>query len=183
MQITKNSVETTIGPSDWFTRAIYIDAVAAPPAPNRAQANLVHFTPGAHRLAHPPARADDLRHRGIGLCQREGGAIEVIALATECSSSPARTTGTAPPQTALWSTSRSKRPTTPEAPPPRANTSPTRNTRPLRCCNRRPTARDARIASKSGSDAQPNFANRRRVEPPRMRIDRVVSARREPSRS
>jgi hypothetical protein len=32
MQITKNSVETAIGPSDWFTGAVYIDAVAAPPS-------------------------------------------------------------------------------------------------------------------------------------------------------
>jgi hypothetical protein len=65
MQITKNSIETATGPSDWFTGAVYIDAVAAAPAPNRAQTNLVHFTPAAeHRLAHPPTRPDHLRHRG-----------------------------------------------------------------------------------------------------------------------
>jgi hypothetical protein len=46
MQITKSSMETAIGPSDWFTGAVYIDAVAAPPAPNRAQANL---GPARHR--------------------------------------------------------------------------------------------------------------------------------------
>ena len=30
MQITRNSSETAPGPSDWFTGAVYIDAVAAP---------------------------------------------------------------------------------------------------------------------------------------------------------
>lgn len=34
--------------------------------------------PCAHRLAHPPTRPDDLRHRGRGLCQREGGPAEII---------------------------------------------------------------------------------------------------------
>jgi len=28
MQITKNSIETTAGPSEWFTGAVYIDTVA-----------------------------------------------------------------------------------------------------------------------------------------------------------
>ena len=57
MQITKNSIETATGLSDWFTGAVYIDAVCAPPAPNRAQANLVHFTPGASSVLTRPARA------------------------------------------------------------------------------------------------------------------------------
>jgi hypothetical protein len=30
MQITRNSVETAPGPSDWFTGNVYIDPVAAP---------------------------------------------------------------------------------------------------------------------------------------------------------
>ena len=30
MQITRNSIETDRGPADWFTGAVYIDAVAAP---------------------------------------------------------------------------------------------------------------------------------------------------------
>jgi hypothetical protein len=33
MQIIKSPSETATGPSDWFTGAVYIDAVAAPPAP------------------------------------------------------------------------------------------------------------------------------------------------------
>ena len=30
MQITRSSIDTNRGPSDWFTGAVYIDAVAAP---------------------------------------------------------------------------------------------------------------------------------------------------------
>ena len=30
MQITRSSIETLTGPSDWFTGAVYIDAVATP---------------------------------------------------------------------------------------------------------------------------------------------------------
>ena len=32
MQITKNSIETMAGPSEWFTGAVYVDAVATPSA-------------------------------------------------------------------------------------------------------------------------------------------------------
>lgn len=56
MQITKSAFETAIGPSDWFTGAVYIDAVAAPPAPNRAQDNLVHFTQTQLHPSQPPFR-------------------------------------------------------------------------------------------------------------------------------
>jgi quercetin dioxygenase-like cupin family protein len=52
MQITRNSIDTTKGPGDWFTGDVYIDAVAAAPAPARVQANLVHFTPGARTAWH-----------------------------------------------------------------------------------------------------------------------------------
>ncbi len=30
MQITRTSIETAAGPSEWLTGAVYIDAVAAP---------------------------------------------------------------------------------------------------------------------------------------------------------
>ena len=61
MQTTRSSAEhttaTTKGPAEWFTGDVYIDPVAAPAAPSRVQASLVHFMPGArtawHR--HPPA--------------------------------------------------------------------------------------------------------------------------------
>jgi quercetin dioxygenase-like cupin family protein len=47
MQITRNSLETTPGPSEWFTGAVYIDTVATPSEPSRLSASSVHFTPGA----------------------------------------------------------------------------------------------------------------------------------------
>jgi hypothetical protein len=30
MEITRSSIETTAGPSEWFTGAVYLDAVASP---------------------------------------------------------------------------------------------------------------------------------------------------------
>src|SRR5205085_3313300 len=52
MKITKNRLETTPGPSDWFTGAVYIDTVAAPSNGSRLSASSVHFTPGARTAWH-----------------------------------------------------------------------------------------------------------------------------------
>ena len=52
MQITRNSLDTAVGPSDWFTGAVYIDTVAAPSASSRLSASSVHFTPGARTAWH-----------------------------------------------------------------------------------------------------------------------------------
>src|SRR5436305_2812585 len=79
MQITRSSIDTAKGPADWFTRDVYIDAVAAAPAPARVQANLVHFTPGARTAWHThPLGQTIYVTEGVGLCQRRGGPIEVI---------------------------------------------------------------------------------------------------------
>jgi len=79
VRITRNSVETVHGPREWFTGDVYIDAVAAAPAPARVQANLVHFTPGARTAWHTHPRGQTIYvTEGIGLCQRRGGPIEVI---------------------------------------------------------------------------------------------------------
>ena len=65
MQITRSSLHTAKGPADWFTGDVYIDAVAAAPAPSR-----VHRQPRAlharrpHSLAPAPIGADGVRHRG-----------------------------------------------------------------------------------------------------------------------
>ena len=79
MQITKNSIETTAGPSDWFTGAVYVDTVATPSAPNRVQAASVHFTPGARTAwqTHPNGQTVFVTE-GIGRCQRRGGPVETI---------------------------------------------------------------------------------------------------------
>lgn len=52
MEITRSSISTAKGPADWFTGDVYIDAVAAAPAPSRISANLVHFMPGARTFWH-----------------------------------------------------------------------------------------------------------------------------------
>ena len=36
MQLTRNSIETARGPSDWFTGAVHIDTVAGPIGGRRA---------------------------------------------------------------------------------------------------------------------------------------------------
>jgi quercetin dioxygenase-like cupin family protein len=79
MQITRNSLETTPGPSDWFTGAVYIDTVATPSARSRLAAASVHFTPGARTAWHThPFGQTIYVTEGIGLCQRRGGPIELI---------------------------------------------------------------------------------------------------------
>src|ERR1044072_7458462 len=79
MQITRNSLDTNPGPSDWFTGAVYVDTVAAPSEPSRVGAARVHFMPGARTAWHPPPHGQTIWvTEGVGLCQREGGPIEVI---------------------------------------------------------------------------------------------------------
>ena len=79
MEITRSGLDTGKGPSDWFTGDVYIDAVAAAPAPARVQANLVHFTPGARTAWHSHALGQTIFvTEGIGLAQRRGGPVELI---------------------------------------------------------------------------------------------------------
>ena len=79
MQITKNAIKTNAGPSDWFTGAVFIDPVAAPVSGSRLTASSVHFTPGARTAWHTHPNGQTIWvTEGIGLCQREGGPIEVI---------------------------------------------------------------------------------------------------------
>ncbi len=76
MQITRNTLDTDTGPADWFTGTVFIDAIAAAP-PLAAAA--VHFTPGARTAWHThPHGQTIVVTEGVGLCQREGGPIEVI---------------------------------------------------------------------------------------------------------
>jgi quercetin dioxygenase-like cupin family protein len=79
VQITRSGPDTIKGPEDWFTGDVYIDAVAAAPAPGRVQANLVHFTPGARTAWHThPLGQTIFVTEGVGLCQKRGGPVEVI---------------------------------------------------------------------------------------------------------
>jgi quercetin dioxygenase-like cupin family protein len=79
MQITRNSLKTNPGPSDWFTGTVYIDPIAEPSPPSRTGAASVHFTPGAHTAWHThPLGQTIYVTEGIGRCQREGGPVEEI---------------------------------------------------------------------------------------------------------
>ena len=79
MQITRNGVDTAAGPEEWFTGSVYIDAVATPSAESRLSASRVHFTPGARTAWHTHPNGQTIWVlEGVGLCQREGGAIEMI---------------------------------------------------------------------------------------------------------
>jgi quercetin dioxygenase-like cupin family protein len=79
MQITRSSLDTVQGPSDWFTGAVYLDTIAVPAPPARTAAALVHFTPGArtHWHTHPFGQTIFVVE-GVGRCRREGGPIEEI---------------------------------------------------------------------------------------------------------
>jgi quercetin dioxygenase-like cupin family protein len=79
MQITRNTTETTAGPSEWFTGTVYIDAVAVPSAVSRLSAHSVHFTPGARTAWHTHPNGQTIYVlEGVGLAQRRGGDVEVI---------------------------------------------------------------------------------------------------------
>ena len=79
MQLTRNSGETMPGPADWFTGAVFIDAVAMPADESRVQASSVHFTPGARTAWHTHPNGQTIFvTEGVGLCQSRGGPIEVI---------------------------------------------------------------------------------------------------------
>ena len=76
MQITQNSLDTNPGPADWFTGSVFVDTIAAA-APLGAAA--VHFTPGARTAWHTHPRGQTIFvTEGIGLCQIQGGPVEVI---------------------------------------------------------------------------------------------------------
>ena len=79
MQLTRNSIETMNGPSEWFTGAVYVDTVATPSQQSHLQASSVHFTPGARTAWHTHPNGQTIYvTEGVGLAQRRGGPVEVI---------------------------------------------------------------------------------------------------------
>ena len=79
MEITRISLDTRMGPTEWFTGAVYIDTVAAPSGTSRLSASSVHFTPGARTAWHTHPNGQTIYvTEGVGLAQRRGGPIEVI---------------------------------------------------------------------------------------------------------
>jgi quercetin dioxygenase-like cupin family protein len=79
VHITRISLDTQAGPSDWFTGAVYIDAVGTPSGASRLSASSVHFTPGARTAWHTHPNGQTIYVlEGVGLCQVRSGPIEVI---------------------------------------------------------------------------------------------------------
>ncbi len=79
MEITRSTVDTSTGPSEWFTGAVYVDPVATPSGASRLSAASVHFAPGARTAWHKHPNGQTIWVlEGVGLCQRRGGPIEVI---------------------------------------------------------------------------------------------------------
>jgi quercetin dioxygenase-like cupin family protein len=79
MNVTRNTLETTAGPNQWFTGAVYIDAIAAPTQGSRLNASSVHFTPGARTAWHTHPNGQTIYvTEGVGRVQRRGGSVEVI---------------------------------------------------------------------------------------------------------
>src|SRR5438105_1879020 len=79
MDVTRNSLETTQGPSEWFTGAVYFDTVATPAGTSRLNATSVHFTPGARTAWHTHPNGQTIYvTEGVGLAQQRGDPIAVI---------------------------------------------------------------------------------------------------------
>ena len=79
MQITRNTVETKPGPSEWFTGVVHLDTVASPTETSRLSASSVHFAPGARTAWHTHPNGQTIYVlEGVGLAQRRDGPVEVI---------------------------------------------------------------------------------------------------------
>jgi len=79
MQMTRNTLDTGVGPADWFTGMVYLDVITSPEDNWPLGAAAVHFTPGARTAWHThPLGQTIWVTDGVGLCQCEGGPIEVI---------------------------------------------------------------------------------------------------------
>jgi quercetin dioxygenase-like cupin family protein len=79
MQITRNTSETRRGASEWFTGAVYVDAIATPTHGSRLSASSVHFTPGARTAWHTHPNGQTIYViEGVGRVQRRGSEVEVI---------------------------------------------------------------------------------------------------------
>lgn len=79
MQVTRSSLATAAGSSDWFTGTVYVDTVAQPSDGSRLSASSVHFAPGACTAWHTHPNGQTIYvTEGVGWCQRRGGPIEDI---------------------------------------------------------------------------------------------------------
>jgi quercetin dioxygenase-like cupin family protein len=78
VQITRSG-QTSPGPNEWFTGAVYLDPIATPSGSSHLSATSVHFTPGARTAWHTHPHGQTIYVvEGVGLAQRRGEPIEVI---------------------------------------------------------------------------------------------------------
>jgi hypothetical protein len=89
MQITRSSIDTKQGPSDWFTGAVYITR-SRPRLPMPCRQ--LHFRPAPHRV-FCTRTGRRIRAQGVGYAQRRPGRGDRRRPRL---SSPERSTGTAP---------------------------------------------------------------------------------------
>lgn len=80
MVITRvGSQPSKVGPADWFTGAVRIDALVDAPEPARCSAASVTFEPGARTAWHThPLGQTLIVTAGCGWVQRWGGPVEEI---------------------------------------------------------------------------------------------------------
>jgi quercetin dioxygenase-like cupin family protein len=79
MPITETPIETTTGPSEWFTGTVYVDSIAVPTDQTRLSAASVHFTPGSRTAWHTHPHGQTIFvTEGVGLAQHRGGLVSFI---------------------------------------------------------------------------------------------------------
>ncbi|GCD39229.1 cupin [Streptomyces chrestomyceticus JCM 4735] len=79
MEITRTRPGSQAGPAEHFTGTVWLDELAAPPAPSRLRLFSVHFAPGARTAWHRHPHGQVLHvTEGVGLVQRRGGPVEEI---------------------------------------------------------------------------------------------------------
>ncbi|GFE25430.1 cupin domain-containing protein [Streptomyces libani] len=79
MEITRQRPASRPGPAAHFTGSVWLDEIAAPPAPSRLRMFSVHFAPGAHTAWHTHPHGQVLHiTEGAGLVQRAGGPVEPV---------------------------------------------------------------------------------------------------------
>ena len=64
MKVTRSSIATMTGPSEWFTGSVHVEQLAAPGDGSRISASSAHVTPGARTAwhTHPNGQTNSRRH-------------------------------------------------------------------------------------------------------------------------
>lgn len=79
MELVRSSLDTTVGPAEWFTGAVFLDPMAVPGEHSNVNAGMVHFSPGARTAWHTHPHGQTIYvTEGEGRAQRRGGQVEVI---------------------------------------------------------------------------------------------------------